>query len=107
MSLEAIKSISEAEERAGKARLEARQRAERAVDEARKAGNRTVETTIERAESEVAALKRAADAKAAQSAKELVSKTFNKRAAIKSRAESRLDAAAGIIIERIVGGEWR
>jgi V/A-type H+-transporting ATPase subunit G/H len=104
MSLEAIKSISEAEERAKKARQEAQQNARKAIDDAHKAGNDSVEATIERAESEVAALKRAADAKAAESAKELLSTTANKRAAIKARAEGRLDAAAGIIIERIVGG---
>jgi V/A-type H+-transporting ATPase subunit G/H len=104
MSLEAIKSISEAEERARKAKQEAQQRAEKAADDARKAGNDAIEATIERAQTEVAALKRAADAKAAESAKELVSTTANKRAAIRARAEGRLDAAAGIIVERIVGG---
>ncbi|MDR2357278.1 MAG: hypothetical protein LBD92_04230 [Oscillospiraceae bacterium] len=104
MSLEAIKSISEAEEREKKAKQEAQQRAGKAIDEAHRAGNDAVQATVERAESEVAALKRAADAKAAEGAKELSSTTANKRASIKARAESRLDAAAGIIIERIVGG---
>ncbi|MDR1299767.1 MAG: hypothetical protein LBJ84_05895 [Oscillospiraceae bacterium] len=104
MSLEAIKSISEAEERARKAKLEAQQRAEKAADEARKAGNYAIEAAIERAESEVAALKRAADAKAAGNAKELVSSTANKRANIRARAEGRLDVVAGVIVERIVGG---
>jgi V/A-type H+-transporting ATPase subunit G/H len=104
MSLEAIKSISQAEEQAKKARLEARQKADKAIDDAQKAGNDTVKATVSRAESEVAVLKKTYDAKAAENAKDLVSATANKRAAIRARAEGRLDKAAGVVVERIVGG---
>jgi len=104
MSLDAIKSIGEAEDNARRAKQDAVLSAKRTAEEAERQGRETVAATIVRAEAEVKHLKTASDQKAAESARELLSTTANKRAALRAKAESRLDAAAGIIVERIVGG---
>ena len=102
MSLDAIKSISDAEEKARLAILSAQREAALAVEQVETAGKETVAATVLRAKNEIAHLKRASDAKSAEAAKELVSNTANRRAAIRARAESRLDKAALMIVERIV-----
>ena len=102
MSLEAIKSIGETEENARQALLYAQQRARNSIEEARISGNEAVSAAAARADSEVLQLRRDADANAAESAKALVSSTANRRASLRARAESRLDKAAELIVERIV-----
>ena len=102
MSLEAIKSISAAEDEARRAKLDAQQKAREAVEAAEKAGKESVASAVLRAESEIAGLKHEADQKAEEHAVELASTTANRQAALRARAESRLDKAAQLIIERIV-----
>ena len=104
MSLDALKSISDAEEKAKLAILTAKKEAADAIEQVEKEGSETVAATVLRAKNEIAHLMRASDAKAAEDAKELVSNTANRRAALRARAENRLDKAAGTIIERIVNG---
>ena len=104
MSLDAIKTISDAEDKARLAILAARRDAALAIEQVEKEGQETVSATVARAKNEIAHLMRASDAKAAEDAKELVSNTANRRAALRARAESRLDKAAEVILERIVKG---
>ena len=104
MSLDAIKSIGDAEEKARLAILTAQREAALAIEQVENEGKATVAATVSRAKNEIAHLKRASDAKVAENAKELVSNTANRRAALRARAESRLDKAAGMIVERIVNG---
>ena len=102
MSLEAIKSISEAEDEARQAKLRAQQKARETVEAAEKSGKEALASTLARAESEIAQLKRTADQKAAEHAVELASTTANRQATLRARAEGRLDKAAQLIVERIV-----
>ena len=102
MSLEAIKSISAAEDEARQAVLQAQQKAQKSIEEAEKAGKESIASMAQRAELEIAQLKRAADQKAEEQAIELASTTANRQATLRARAEGRIDKAAQLIIERIV-----
>jgi len=102
MSLEAIKSIGQAEDGARQARLLAQQKARESIEAAEKAGKEAVASTLARAESEIAELKRTSDRNAAEQAQELASKTANRQATLRARAEGRLQKAAQLIVERIV-----
>lgn len=102
LHLDAIKSIITAEEEARLTILLAQRAADQAVEEASKTGKGSVESTLSRAESEIAHLRRYADQKAAAQAVELASTTANRQAALRARAERRLDAAAQLIVERIL-----
>ena len=102
MSLEAIKSISAAEDEARQAKLRASLKAREDVEKTEKSGKDAIAAMVDRAESEIAELKRVSDQKAAEQATELASKTANRQATLRARAEGRLDKAAQIIVERIV-----
>lgn len=104
MSLEAIKEISEAEEKSRLAKTEALAFSKKLVSEAEENGNRSVEAAVGKAEEELRELRRAADEKAASDAKELFQKTENRKALMLVRAESRMDMAVSLITERIVNG---
>jgi len=102
VSMEAIKSISAAEEEARQAKILAQQKALESIQETEKAGKESIASMIARAESEVAQLKRTADQQAAEQAVELASTTANRQATLRARAEGRIDKAAQLIVERIV-----
>ena len=102
MSLEAIKSISAAEDEARQAKNRAQQKSEEAIEEAERTGKDSVSSVVKRAESEIASLIRSADQEAAEQAIELASTTANRQATLRARAEGRIDKAAMLIVERIV-----
>ena len=102
MSLEAMMSICEAEDEARQKTLLAHEKAQEEIAEAEKDGKAAVAKTIARAKSEIEHLTRAADHKATEQAKELASKTANRQATLRARAERRVDDAARLIVERIV-----
>lgn len=102
MSLEVVKSISDAEENARQAKAAALASAKTAIAEAEKMGQNAVTEAILRAEEAVKNLLKAADEKAAEHALALKSDTSNRQAAIRAAAGSRLDQAALLIVERIV-----
>ena len=54
------------------------------------------------ADSELAELRKQADAKAMTEAGELSTETENRKAALRARAEARLEKAAALVVERIV-----
>ena len=102
LSLEAITSISAAEEEARQSKLVAQQKARESIEAAEKSGKESLAAAYIRAETEVAQLKRAADQKAADQAVELASTTATRQATLRARAEGRIDKAAQLIVERIV-----
>ena len=102
MLYEAIKAICAVEEAARREKLLARQNALEAIEEAEIAGKKAIARTLARAETEISSLIRASDQKATDQAKELASKTANRQATLRARAERRLDDAVQLIVERIV-----
>ncbi|MDR0446694.1 MAG: hypothetical protein LBH17_06695 [Oscillospiraceae bacterium] len=104
MSQNAIKSIAEAEEAAKTARAETQSETKRALEAAEQDGKASVAAALAQAEGEIRHMRREFDAKAEEYAKELVTTTGNKRAALRAHAEARIGEAAGKIVERIVSG---
>ncbi len=102
MSLEAIKTISEAEEKAKKARAEAAAASKKAISDAEAAGIRAVAKARAKAEEELRELVKKADEKAKAQALELAASTENRMASMRVRAEGNLNKAAELVVERIV-----
>ncbi|MGI6029489.1 MAG: hypothetical protein ACOX81_08765 [Candidatus Heteroscillospira sp.] len=102
MSLEAIKTISEAEEQAKNIRAQAAAEAKRIAGEAESAGRAAVEAAEKKAAEELAGLTQKADEKAVASAKTLAAENDRQKAGLRSRAEKRMDDAVSLIVERIV-----
>ena len=102
MSLEAVRLICGAEEEARQAKFLALKSARESIEEAQRAGEDAVARSLALAETEVAHLIRACDKKATEQARELASKTANRQATLRARAERRLDDTVKLIIERIV-----
>ena len=102
MSLEAIQTISEAEEQAKTIRAAAAAEAKRMLGEAEAAGKFAVEAAGKKARDELAELSKKADEKALESAKSLAAENDKQKAALRSRAEQHMDKAVSLIVERIV-----
>lgn len=102
MSLEAIKTIGEAEENAKRIKAEAASDAKKAVADAEAAGRAAINAAIRKAEDELRELTRKADEKATADAQQLASDTENQKAAMRARAEKLVDKAASLVVERIV-----
>lgn len=102
MSLEAIKMISQAEEKAKKAKTEAAAASKKAISDAEAAGRQAIEQARGKANDELRELMKKADDKAKSQAQALAASTENKMASMKVRAEGNLDKAADLVIERIV-----
>lgn len=102
MSFEAIASITQAEAEAKAAVAAAQARAKALVSEAEAAGKAAVEAAEAKAESELGELRRQADDRARSDARALSGDTENSKAALRARAEARLDQAASLVVERIV-----
>ena len=102
MPLEAIKAICAAEEESRHLKLLTRQNALDSIEEAQRNGEEAVAGARAYADNEIAGLTRTTDKKATDQALELASKTANRQATLRARAERRLDAAVALIIERIV-----
>ena len=99
---EALKSICAIEAEAREAKLLAQQRAQEMLDESKRTGQEAIASTLARAESEIAHLRRLSNQKAAEQALELASTTANRQATLRARAERLLDTAAALIVERII-----
>lgn len=63
-----------------------------------------MEAARKKAESEVRELRAKSDEKAKQDAVALASDTENRKAAMRARADARMDKAAALIVERVVNG---
>ena len=104
MSLEAIKTISEAEESARQIKAEAAQEARRILERAQADGLASIEAAEKKAAAELRELQKKADEKVMTEAQELAKITENKKATMLARAEARLASAAVLVVERIVSG---
>ncbi len=104
MSLEAIKEIGEAEEKARIAKTEAATSSKKLIAEAEESGRLSVEDAIRKAEDEIRGLKRETEEKAVADAKELIRQTENRKASMLVKAESRMAEAVSLVTERIVNG---
>lgn len=104
MSLNAIKSITEAEEAAKNAKLEAQAKNKRDAEQAEKSGREAIDASLKQADEEIRHLKKESENKAEEWATELAATTANKRAALRAQAEGKLARAADLIVERIVSG---
>lgn len=102
MSLEAIKAISDSEEKARSIKTDSAALSKRLVAEAEENGKLSVENAKKNAENEVLELKQRASGKAKDEAQELARNTENRKATMLVRAESRVDKAIDLVIERIV-----
>lgn len=104
MSLDALINISRAEEQAKKIKSDAAAEVKRKLKQTEDAGCYAVKAAREKAAYELEVLNQKANEKAAADAAELARSTENKKAAMRARAESRMDGAAALIVERIVNG---
>ena len=104
MSLEALDTIALAEEKARQIRAAAQAEARKSVEEAEAAVKVAVAAADAKAEGEIKDLIRKADEKAKEDAGVLASNTRNREAAMKARAERKMDEVVGKIVERIVNG---
>ena len=102
MSLEAITAVEKAETEAARVKAEAAVEAKRIVAAAETAGREAIEAARRKAEEERKLLNTQAAEKAAAALAALQGSMDNEKAALRARAESRLDKAAEIIVERIV-----
>ena len=102
MLQETLQKICDAEEEACDRITKARRQLIEAAAEAEASGKSAIERTLARAESEIAHLTRAAEKRVTEDAIELASRTANRQATIRARAERRLDAAAAYIVDRMV-----
>ena len=102
MSFEAINSVVQAENEAKAAVAAAEAKAKQMLSDAQAAGRAAVEAAGDKADSALAELRRKADEEAMAKAAELSRDVENKKAALRARAEARLDRAASLVVERIV-----
>lgn len=104
MSLEAINTISTAEENARLEKQEAVAATKKMIADAEEQGKKAVEAVRERAAAELDEQNTKAREKAREEASELARNTENRKAAMLVKAESRADKAINIVVERIVSG---
>lgn len=102
MSLEAIKTISDAEENAKQKKAKAMADQKKELAEAEHAGQLAIDAAVKKAEDELRELIKKADEKVKLDAEQLSGETENKKAVMRAQAEGRIDAAASLIAERIV-----
>ena len=104
MSLEALDTIALAEEKARQIRAAAQAEAKKAIQEAETAVTVIIAAADGKADAEVKDIIRKADEKAKEDAGVLASNTRNRQAAMKARAERKMDEVVDKIVERIVNG---
>lgn len=104
MALEAMDAIAVAEEKARQIKLVAAQDSKKALREAEQAAQVVLAAAEAKADAEIKALQHKADEKATVDAQVLASNTRNRKAAMKARAERKMDEAVSKVVERIVKG---
>ncbi len=102
MSFEAIQSVTQAESEAKTAVANAELKAKQMLADAQSAGRLAVETAVSKAEGELQELNRQAGEKAVAATQTLTAELSNKKAALRAKAEARLEEAATLVVERIV-----
>lgn len=104
MSLEALDTIGLAEEKARQLRAAAQAEARKSVQEAEQAVTVMIAAAEGKADAELRELTRKADEKAKEDAGVLASTTRNREAAMKARADRKMEQVVDGIVERIVNG---
>lgn len=102
MSHEAIAAITGTEEKVRQMKADALAEAKRSVAQAQSLGEEAIASAIRKADAEIAELMKKAEEKATADASELAQSNENRKAAMRARADVRLDKAAELIVERIV-----
>ena len=102
MSFEAIASITKAEADAKAAVAQADVKARQMRADAENAGRAAIEAAGEKAGHEIAELRRQADEKAMDAASGLSRELEATKAALRTKAEAKLQQAATLVVERIV-----
>ena len=102
MSLEAITSVTTAEQEAKNAVAAAQTQARQLLADAQTAGKAALEAARAKADSELEVLRTKAQEKSRDDARSLDRDLEQERQALCRKAEARLDAAAALIVERIV-----
>ena len=102
MSFEAITSITEAEAQAKAAVAAAEAQARQMLADAETAGKAVLEAAGVKAESELAELRRKTEEKSRAQTDELAQVLDGRKSALRAKAESKLEEAAALIVERIV-----
>ena len=104
MSLDAIKAVTAAEEKARRDKADAQQKSKALIAAAKADGKVMTDNSRAKAEAEVEALMKNAESRALTYAEELRDNTLNKCAAMRAKAETRLDSAAALIARKVVEG---
>lgn len=102
MSHEAIAAITGTEEKVRQMKSDALAEAKRSAAQAQALGEEAIASAIKKADAEIAELMKKAEEKATADASELAQSNENRKAAMRARADVRLDKAAELIVERIV-----
>ena len=102
MQYEVLRDIKDAEDRVYKSKADAQAAAKNMIAEAERKGLTAVSGAVARAEEETARLLDEAERQAERQAADLREATSKEQAEIRRRAVSQMDAAAAIIVERIV-----
>ena len=104
MSFDAITSIAQAEDAAKVAVQYAQAQAKQMLADAEADGKGEIDAALARAEKELRALRQKSDAKSVEDAKKLLNELETKKAVLQAGAEARLDAAAALVVERVLKG---
>lgn len=102
MSYEAITSVTQAEAAAKTAVANAEAKAKQMLTDAENAGKAAIEAACVKAESELQELRARAGEKAVSEAGDLSKDLENRKAALRAKAEAKLEQAATLVVERIV-----
>ena len=104
MAFDAITSIAQAEDAAKVAVQYAQAQAKQMLADAEAQGKAEIDAAVARAEKELRTLQQKSDAKSVEDAKKLLGEMETKKAVLKAGAEAKLEAAASLVVERIVKG---
>ena len=104
MAFDAITSIAQAEDAAKVAVQYAQAQAKQMIADAGTQGKAEIDAAVARAEKELRTLQQKSDAKSVEDARKLLSEMETKKAVLKAGAEAKLEAAASLVVERIVKG---
>ncbi|MCD8368711.1 MAG: hypothetical protein LUC48_11985 [Clostridiales bacterium] len=102
MSLEAVKQVTEAEERAKARKAEAQQEAKKLAADAEKAGQATVQRARQAAGDAVAELMTQAEQWAGVRTDQIIREAEGACDQLRAQAQQRLEQAASLIVERVV-----
>ena len=102
MAFEVLETIKNAEKAAKEAISSAESAAKQMIADAEGAGKAAVAAAFERADRELAELKKRSDGKAVKDANSLSDSVEAKKAALRVKAENKIDKAASLVVERIV-----